>query len=235
MATILLLETATDVCSVAIAVNGETIALCEDPPPATHAARITLLIQECLQQANLDRSALDAIAISKGPGSYTGLRVGSSTAKGLCFALNIPLIAVDTLAALAYGTAASSPAQPNTVYAPMLDARRNEVWAALFDANLQALTESMSGIIEDNLFYNLLAGNLEGLEKKRLVFSGNGSFKLESGNNFENSEISDLVFCSARFLEAIAEKKFQSSDFEDVSYFEPFYMKPPNITKPKKI
>ncbi|MGI9158606.1 MAG: tRNA (adenosine(37)-N6)-threonylcarbamoyltransferase complex dimerization subunit type 1 TsaB, partial [Saprospiraceae bacterium] len=153
MATILLLETATDVCAVGIAVDGRLAAAATEPPPSAHAAHLTIGIQRCLEQAGLNPTDRDAVAISAGPGSYTGLRVGASVAKGICYALNKPLIAVNTLDALAYGMWAAQP-EPRDAYLfmPMLDARRQEVWTALYDHQLRRLIPPQPLILENNLF-----------------------------------------------------------------------------------
>ena len=230
---ILLIETATNVCSVALTIDGEILAMREDPPPASHASRITLMIGECLREANAQLTDLKAIAVSRGPGSYTGLRVGTATAKGLCYALNIPLIAVDTLEALA--RASHSTDHPDSLYFPMIDARRNEVWMAAYDARFDIRVDAQPFIIENNLFERFLEEHFPAWKKNYVIFSGNGAFKLENGRKFENMVFSPVKTCSSAFLASIAVDKLQRSEFQDISYFEPFYMKPPNITVPKKI
>jgi tRNA threonylcarbamoyladenosine biosynthesis protein TsaB len=236
MATILLLETATDVCAVGIAVDGRLAAAATEPPPAAHAAHLTILIRQCLEQAGLNPTDLDAVAVSAGPGSYTGLRVGASVAKGVCYALNKPLIAVNTLDALAYGMWAAQ-SEPRDAYhfMPMLDARRQEVWTALYDHQLQRLTQPQPLILENNLFSFFEAQTGRAVIPKKLILGGNGSFKTAGGGYQPKAVISPVVQCAAAFLLTAAEAKFNSSDFEDIAYFEPFYMKPPNITVSKKI
>ncbi len=236
MATILLLETATDVCSVGIAVDGRLAATATEPPPAAHAAHLTILIQRCLEQAGLNPADLDAVAISAGPGSYTGLRVGASVAKGICYALNKPLIAVNTLDALACGMRDAQPEPRDAcLFMPMLDARRQEVWTALYDHQLRRLIPPQPLILENNLFSFFETQTGLAAVQKKLVLGGNGSFKTAGGAYLPEAVAGPVVQCAAAFLLTAAEQKFNASDFEDIAYFEPFYMKPPNITVSKKI
>ena len=265
MAKILLIETASEVCAAAIAIDGRTIALAEDADQARHAERLTLLIAECCRQASLKLSDLDAVAVSRGPGSYTALRVGVSTAKGICFALDKPLIAVDTLQALAaasltdyglriadYGLP-SSPGglelsmrasgnnpqsairNPQSVFAiPMLDARRQEVWTAAYDDQLRIVVPAQSLILQHDLFQSFL-NIIPGYKPKTVcIISGNGSKKMEDAGIVENMVFSPVKNCSANYLAGLAEQFFQKNDFQDITYFEPFYMKAPNITTPNK-
>ena len=236
MATILLIETATEVCSVGLSVDGCVRAVAEEPPPARHAAQLTLLIQDCLQQAGSTLAELDAVAVSSGPGSYTGLRVGASVAKGICYALSKPLIAVNTLDALAAGMrSAQADSGEDVLFMPMLDARRQEVWTAVCDHRLRRLTPPEVLILENNLFSFLEKKTGISAGVKRLILGGNGSVKVEKGVNLSGPVIFSVLQCAAAFLSGEAEGKFKESDFEDVVYFEPVYMKPPNITAPKKI
>lgn len=232
MAKILLIETSTEVCSVAISVDGKVVSLSEEQNPPSHAALLTLQIAECTRVAGLPLAQLDAVAVSRGPGAYTALRVGASVAKGICFALEKPLIAVDTLLGLASGSAhlEPEPVPLSTLFAPMLDARREEVWLALYDAELREIAPAQPLILENNSFEKLLL-TLSGYAAcDRIVLSGNGMKKLRSGAFPEKTVFSTLACCSAVHLADLAEGQFQSSDFQDIAYFEPFYMKPPNIT-----
>ncbi|MBK6930080.1 MAG: tRNA (adenosine(37)-N6)-threonylcarbamoyltransferase complex dimerization subunit type 1 TsaB [Saprospirales bacterium] len=237
MAKILLIETATAVCSAAIALDGEVIALAEDADTSNHAARLTLLIQACTSRSGFSLAGLDAVALSHGPGSYTALRVGASVAKGICYALDKPLIAVSTLQALAqaalhaYGAAASAQA---VIALPMLDARRNEVWTAAFNADLQDVLPPQPLVLEHDLFVNFIE-TIRGITPGAVfVVSGNGAFKLFSAQNIEGTVCGPVQNCSAAYLAALAESFFQSSNFQDLTYYEPFYMKPPHITVSKK-
>lgn len=238
MAKLLLIETATEVCSAAIAVDGRVIALAEEPDQPNHAARLTLLIQECTRQAGLTLAALDAVALSRGPGSYTSLRVGSSVAKGICYALDKPLLAVDTLRALAGAALAeyhkTEADLSDLLILPMLDARRKEVWTAVYDAQLHELVPAQPLVLEHNLFADYLHAIPGKHPESRYVVTGNGGLKLENEKFFEGSVFSPVRKCSAAYLSSLALIKFQNADFQDISYFEPFYMKMPNITTPGK-
>jgi tRNA threonylcarbamoyladenosine biosynthesis protein TsaB len=234
MASILLIETATSVCSTAIAVDGSIIALEESPNTASHAATLTLQIESCLRQAGVTLAAIDAVAVSRGPGSYTSLRVGISVAKGICYALDKPLIAIDTLEALAHATIAAGP-DPNCLYIPMLDARRQEVWTAVYDAAGNVLAPAQPLILEDKLFKELIDSVEISNHIVGYILSGNGSEKAKSVIFAERTVWSAVEACSARHLAILAERFFQQHDFQDIAYFEPFYMKPPNITTPNKV
>ena len=235
MARILLIETATEICSVALAAEGRVLALCEDLPPADHAARITLLIDACVQQSGIPLRDLDAVAVSRGPGSYTGLRVGASAAKGICYALGKPLIAVDTLEALAWAALQQVDAadKPGALLLPMIDARRQEVWTAAYDGALHCLAPAQPLLLTNELFENFISHLPDNGRYKCIVIAGSGSDKAVSGLNLRTTPYDAFPKCSAAHLAALAERHFLASDFQDVSYFEPFYMKPPNITVPK--
>ncbi len=258
MAKILLIETASEVCGAAIAIDGRTLALAEDADQARHAERLTLLIAECCRQAGLNLSDLDAVAVSRGPGSYTALRVGVSTAKGICFALDKPLITVDTLQALAaasladYGLSGASgglelsmPASgnnpqsairnPQPVLAiPMLDARRQEVWTAVYDDQLRTLAPAQPLILQHELFKDFINRISDYKPETVCIISGNGAKKMVDAGIVENMVFSSVKNCSANYLAGLAEHFFQKNDFQNITYFEPFYMKAPNITTPNK-
>ncbi len=228
MANLLLIETATEVCSVAIAIQGEVVAQAENLADNRHTALLAGQIQQCSAAANLPLNQLDAVAISRGPGSYTSLRVGTATAKGLCYALAIPLIAVDTLQALAIKAAEGM--SPGTGVLAMLDARRAEVWGALFDRNGQELIPAQAVVFENNLCNPFIAGVAAFFNSEKIVLTGNGAFKAKSVAFFERSTLAPQQRCSASDLLPIAELKLKNSGFENITYFEPFYMKNPNIT-----
>jgi tRNA threonylcarbamoyladenosine biosynthesis protein TsaB len=221
---ILILETATDICSIGISREKELLSLVEIDERADHAARINELILEACRQANCTLKDLDAVAISKGPGSYTSLRVGTATAKGICYALQLPLIAIDTLTALARASSAQV-ANENALYCPMIDARRMEVYTAWFDAALNSRRPPHPLIIDADIFE-------KELEKgRKVVLSGNGAPKCRA---VLPAEIEILpIICSAAHLVFDAHLAYQTQQFEDIAYFEPLYLKPPNITKPK--
>jgi len=215
---ILCLETATPSCSVALIHNGEVLACEEDPKGQNHSEKITLFIDSVMKKAGISYNQLDAVAVSMGPGSYTGLRIGVSTAKGLCYATDKPLIAIDTLHAMAFGgkTKASS---ENAVLVPMIDARRMEVYAEIFDKNINRIEETKAIIIDENSFSELK-------QKHDVYLFGDGADKCAElfANDNKINVIKDF-YCSAKFMNVLAQQKFDNKDFVDVAYFEPFYLK----------
>ena len=214
MANILCIETASTNCSVALGVNGEIVAVKEDYDQGySHAERLHLFIRDILKDNNLELSNLDAIAISKGPGSYTGLRIGVSAAKGLCFSLNIPLISVPTLTSLAYQINAEE-----GFLVPMLDARRMEVYTAVFSAAGDQLEETSAKILDKNSYS-------EYLEKGKVHFIGSGVTKFKEICNHSNAIFVEDKMPSAKEMVAIASAKNKISDHENVAYFEPYYLK----------
>lgn len=219
---ILNIETATKNCSVALAKDGKTIVCKEIAEEGySHAERLHVFIEEIIKEAGITLNDLSAIAVSQGPGSYTGLRIGVSAAKGLCYALDIPLIAVDTLQALASQVAIS-----NGLIIPMIDARRMEVYSAVFAPNLERKREVLAEIITDNSFENL---------QETLYFVGDCAEKCKSVLTKENYIFLDeIVYPSAKEMSAISFEKFKKSDTVDVAYFEPYYLKDFMITTPKK-
>ncbi|MBE9583032.1 tRNA (adenosine(37)-N6)-threonylcarbamoyltransferase complex dimerization subunit type 1 TsaB [Mucilaginibacter sp. JRF] len=220
MNTILQIETATTACSVALAVNGEVTAVKTINQRNIHAEVITLYIDELLKEASIDYNALDAIAVSAGPGSYTGLRIGISTAKGLCFAMDKPLIAVETLEAMAQGFIGSGVAEiiPGTLLCPMIDARRMEVYTAIFDAEGNRLKETSAEIIDAGSYADELANN-------KVIFFGDGAPKFQDVLTHPNAIIIPEFINSAAYLTKTALQKFTAGQFEDVAYYEPFYLK----------
>ena len=218
MGLILQIETATTSCSVALARDKKVLAFKEIDQRNIHAEVITVYIDGLLKQTSLSYADLDAIAVSCGPGSYTGLRIGVSTAKGLCFALDKPLIAVETLAAMA-SSAVRGLKDPNTLLCPMIDARRMEVFTAIFNAAGEVIRPTAAEIIDGKSFADILAGNKvlflgDGAEKCREVLGGHTNASFLTG--FANSAVD---------LTAIAADKFEKQEFEDVAYFEPYYLK----------
>ncbi|MDX2133514.1 MAG: tRNA (adenosine(37)-N6)-threonylcarbamoyltransferase complex dimerization subunit type 1 TsaB [Saprospiraceae bacterium] len=228
MPNLLLIETATEVCSVAIASEGKVIAQAENLTANRHTTVLADQIQQCCRAAKLALNQMDAVAISRGPGSYTSLRVGAATAKGICYALAIPLIAVDTLQALAIAAADGIP--PGCGVLPMLDARRAEVWGGLYDQNGRELIPAQPIVFENNLYDSFVAKVTSFFNSERIVLAGNGAFKTKLVSFFERATISPQLHCSASSLLSMAELKLKYADFENVTYFEPFYIKNPNIT-----
>ena len=230
MAKILLLETATEVCSAAISVDGRIVAMEETPRADSHSAVLTLQIEACSRAAGIPLDQLDAVAVSAGPGAYTSLRVGVTTAKGLCYALGKPLLAIDTLRALAEASRAAAEPSAPAFYVPMIDARRQEVWTAVYGPDMQMLAPAQPLILENSLFESFLAGMPGYSPDMRLIISGSGGKKIENVPKIGQAVLSDVSACSAAFLSELAEANFKNADFQDVAYFEPVYMKPPNIT-----
>ncbi len=226
MGTLLLLETATDICSVAISEGTNLRASKTSSENYTHTSAITPLIEQCVAAANMALTDLDAIAVSSGPGSYTALRVGSSTAKGLCYALDIPMIAIDTLQAIAHATA-DEVKKTDALYCPMIDARRMEVYAALFDYTNKPLTTTEPLIVTASAFQTYFE------QGQSIVFSGDGAAKCQS---LITSPLASFVniLCAADHLAPLAAEAFEQQQFVEAAYFKPTYGKAPNITIPKK-
>ena len=223
---ILHIETATEVCSVCLS-RGEKVLNLQAPAGANdHLRVITLLIATCLEEAGASLDELDAVAVSAGPGSYTALRVGVSAAKGICFATNKPLVAIDTLQALACA-ALEQEQDDGALYCPMMDARRMEVYCALFDHKNELVEASSAKVIEEGSFKELLDAG------QRIFFMGNGAGKCRETIQSPNAVFLNIA-CSARHLVHLAVRAFGKGNFADLAYFTPNYLKAPNITKPKE-
>lgn len=222
MGYILNIETATKNCSVALAKDGETIFCKEIAEEGySHAERLHVFIEEIIKEAGITFKDLSAIAVSQGPGSYTGLRIGVSAAKGLCYALEIPLIAVDTLQSLASQVTVSS-----GLIIPMIDARRMEVYSAVFTPNFEQKREVLAEIITENSFENF---------QETLYFIGDCSEKCKLVLTKENFVFLDkVVYPSAKEMSVISFEKFKINDTVDVAYFEPYYLKDFMVTTSKK-
>lgn len=220
MATILYLETATRVCSVALANNENLLSLRETNVSNSHSELITIFIQEVLNEAGVAINALDAVAVSKGPGSYTGLRIGVSTAKGICYALGKPLISVGTLQAMACGALIIYPNINNdTLICPMLDARRMEVYYSLFDNRLNEIKTDSAAIITEDFLSELLSS-------KKLLLIGDGADKCTPlFQNHPNIKVVPDFALSARYMIKAGFENYKCQKFEDTAYFEPFYLK----------
>jgi tRNA threonylcarbamoyladenosine biosynthesis protein TsaB len=216
MALILSLETSTTVCSVALHSSGKLLALSEVHIEQSHASKLAVLVEEIKRAAGIGLSELDAVAISSGPGSYTGLRIGTSTAKGLCYSLEIPLIAVNTLELMAHQMS-----RVNVDHAwlcPMIDARRMEVYCQLTDALLKPVLSVEARVIDETSF-------AAELEKNVIVFFGNGAEKCEDVITHSNARFVTGIYPSAASLGVLASRKFQKEELEDLVHFEPFYLK----------
>jgi tRNA threonylcarbamoyladenosine biosynthesis protein TsaB len=221
MSLILLIETATTSCSVALAKDDHIIALREVDQRNIHAEVITVFIDELFKQTNHTYAQLDAVAVSSGPGSYTGLRIGVSTAKGLCFSLDKPLIVVETLQAMAHGFIARGGMEIATgaLLCPMIDARRMEVYTALFDDKGNEVKPTTAEIIDSESFANVLID-------KRVIFFGDGAAKCKAAfADKPNAIIADSFVNSATDILVPALEKLNKHAFADVAYFEPYYLK----------
>jgi len=222
LAYILSIETATTNCSVSLSKDGKTLFLNEDySSNYSHAERLHVFIEQTLSEASIERNQLDAVAVSKGPGSYTGLRIGVSAAKGLCYALDIPLISISTLEALAYQVNAKS-----GVIIPMLDARRMEVYSAIFNSELKPVRNIKAQILDTTSFAKQLANGL-------VYFIGNGVVKTKTLIANKNAVFIEGKLPSADQMSALAYAKHKKNDTEDVAYFEPYYLKDFVALKPK--
>ena len=219
MALILSIETSTKVCSVALHSDGKLLSCKESFVPNSHSELINLFIAEVLTGAKIDNSKISAICISSGPGSYTGLRIGTSTAKGLCFALDIPLIAIDSLKGLAQKVVEGNfNLSENDIISPMIDARRMEVYCSLYSSKGDTISEPEAKILDENSFN-------ETLLNQKVFFVGDGSEKFKEIVNHENAVFLDAVLPSATSFGQLAFQKFKSNELEDLAYFEPFYLK----------
>jgi len=222
MSYILNIETATKNCSVAITKDGITL-LCKEMAEEgySHAEKLHVFIEEVLKECGLAFNDLSAVAVSQGPGSYTGLRIGVSAAKGLSFALDIPLIAIDTLAALA-----SQVKNVDGFIIPMIDARRMEVYSAIFNSNLKKVREVKAEILTSESFSDI---------NEKLYFIGDCAMKAKTVLTQENHIFLDeIIYPSANEMSALSFDKFQKNDTVDVAYFEPYYLKDFMITTAAK-
>lgn len=224
---ILNIEAATNVCSICLSRGGEVLSLHESEGQNEHSRVITLLIDQCMTDAGLKLTDLDAVAISEGPGSYTSLRVGFSTAKGLCFALNIPLISVSTLASLAHA-AFEAVKDSSALYCAMIDARRMEVYAAIFDADGNEILPPTPMIIDGSSFEGYFS------EGKKIVFCGNGAEKCKTVLASDMAMFSGIFNNNSSYLIKGSLIAFSHKIFADTAYAVPHYLKPPNITSARQ-
>jgi tRNA threonylcarbamoyladenosine biosynthesis protein TsaB len=216
MPVILSLETSADVCSVALHDGRELLADAVLHEPQVHAAKLAPMIEEVMKKSGRLYQALQAVALSAGPGSYTGLRIGTSTAKGLCYALDIPLIAVGTLELMAHE--ARKVDRGCDLLCPMIDARRMEVYCLVMDSSMKIVEPVSAKIIDSQSFSELLGEN-------RVLFFGSGAEKCRSVMQHPNASFADGIFPSAISLGEIAQQKFDARSFEDLAQFNPFYLK----------
>lgn len=214
---ILLLETSTEICSVALAKGDEIISKRITSIPNSHSQKLAIFIQEVMNESSIAYNELSAIAVSKGPGSYTGLRIGVSSAKGLAYALDIPIISIETLRILEKGVKQKSP-YANII--AMIDARRMEVYCEIYDSKGNVIKPLSADIIEEGIYDRFIDND------KEFVFVGNGAEKTMSFfENKPNCIYENEVFLDAELMSEMALRKYLEKDFEDIAYFEPYYLK----------
>lgn len=230
MALILNIESATTMCSVALGRDGQLVDVMEVNDGYSHAENLAVFVDEILKKNQFKVSDLDAIAISEGPGSYTGLRIGVSLAKGLCYGGNVPLIAINTLQQMCMhpDVVKELNYRKDGLLCPMLDARRMEVYTAVYDVGLKAVLEPTNKILDETSYQEFLSA-------EPVIFFGNGSDKFKEISTNPSAYFVADVFPSATQMIGLSEMKFQQNQFEDVAYFEPFYLKEFQATTPRKL
>lgn len=233
MSIILNLESSTDTCSVALSADGSVTDVMENAEGMNHARLMSVYVQEIMKKNRVDFASLSAVAVSKGPGSYTGLRIGVSLAKGLCYANHIPLIAISPLQSMSAHVIDNKhrlniPERDQVIFCPMIDARRMEVYMALYDRENNEVEGVRSKIINQNSFTDLL-------DQRLVVFFGNGSEKLRQVITHPNALFIPDIKTSAQFMCSLSDKAFENNQFVDLAYFEPFYLKDFIAGVPKKL
>lgn len=224
---ILCLETATNLCSVALCENGEVGALRESVDSKSHASMLTVFIQEVLREKGIKTSDLQAVAVSKGPGSYTGLRIGVSAAKGIAYASSIPLIGIETPYSMFHGIREKYMHDKKVIFCPMLDARRMEVYYSMYDIKGNVIKQIAAEVINENSFDFIP-------ESDKIVFFGDGSAKLKEVIRRPNIIFDEDYLISAAHMCYPSLEAFGKKQFEDVAYFEPLYLKDFITTVQKK-
>ena len=226
MSKILNIETSTTVCSVSLSENGICKCVRENFSGNNHSELIGVFTQEVLAEAGLEPKDLDAVALSIGPGSYTGLRIGTSFAKGLCYGTDIPLITIPTLKIIAQNAKEKYNIEEDALLCPMIDARRMEVYCCVYDSKLNEVRATEPQIIDENSFADIS-------KDKKVYFFGNGAAKCKSYITHENAIFLDEVYPLATSMIALSEEAYAEDNFADVAYFEPFYLKAAHVTMPK--
>ncbi|MGL4519153.1 MAG: tRNA (adenosine(37)-N6)-threonylcarbamoyltransferase complex dimerization subunit type 1 TsaB [Phocaeicola sp.] len=228
MSCILHIETSTEACSVSVSQDGLSVFYQEDLEGPSHAVKLGVFVDEALSFVDSRAMLLDAVAVSCGPGSYTGLRIGVSMAKGVCYGRNIPLIGLPTLEVLSVPVLLQDILPENALICPMIDARRMEVYSTIYDRALNVVRDTAADIIDENSY-------LEFLEKQPVYFFGNGAAKCKEKITHPNAHFLDDVRPLAKWMFPLAEKAYAQGNFKDVAYFEPFYLKEFVATKPKNL
>ena len=229
MACLLHIETSTKVCSVALSEDGALLFHKEDTDGPSHAVSCGVFVDEALSFAESHAIPLDGVSVSKGPGSYTGLRIGVSMAKGVCYGRNVPLIALPTLKILCVPVLLYHDEVPeDALLVPMIDARRMEVYAAVYDRSLRELRPVQADVVEESTY-------LSWLEKGPVCFFGDGAEKCQSVIKHPNARFIPGILPLAKYMQPLAEQAMAREEFQDVAYFEPYYLKEFIATKPKKL
>lgn len=229
MACILHIETSTDVCSVAISENGTCVFEREDREGMNHSVKAGVFVDDALFFLETHLMKLDAVAVSAGPGSYTGLRIGVSMAKGVCYGSDVKLISVPTLQLLCVPQLLSDVVkEENALLCPMIDARRMEVYSALYDWSLKEVRQTGADVVDENTY-------IEYLSERPVYFFGNGAMKCKDVIKHENAKFIEDIVPLARWMFPLAEKRFLRGEFEDVAYFTPFYLKDFVAKTPRKL
>ncbi len=228
MSCILHIETSTQVCSVALSEDGQCIFSKTDFEGPSHAVTLGIYVDEALSFADSHAIPLDAVAVSCGPGSYTGLRIGVSMAKGICYGRNLPLIGIPTPEVMCVPLLLDEELSEDALLCPMIDARRMEVYAALYDRALHPVREIEAVIIDESSYEDYL-------NRGPVYFFGNGAAKCKEKILHPNARFVEDIHPLAKWMFPLAEKAFARGDFKDVAYFEPFYLKEFVASKPKKL
>lgn len=228
MSCILSIETSTGVCSVAMSENGQCIFKQEDHSGPNHAVSLGAFVDEALSFTDNHAIPLGAVAVSCGPGSYTGLRIGVSIAKGICYGRNVPLLAVPTLEVMSVPVLLNHEIEDDALLCPMIDARRMEVYSAIYDRALNERRETRADIVDAGTYR-------EYLDHHPVYFFGNGAAKCMETINHPNARLIDGIDPLAKYMFPIAERKWVSEEFEDVAYFVPYYLKDFVAKTPKKL
>ena len=228
MATILHIETSTDVCSVAVSEDGQVIFQQDDHSGRNHAEQLGSMVDEALSFTDSHAIPFDAVAVSCGPGSYTGLRIGVSMAKGICYGRNLKLIAVPTLELLCVPVLLREIPEEDALLCPMIDARRMEVYAGVYTCGLKPVREIRADVVDAETYK-------EFLDQHPVYFFGNGAKKCMEAINHPNAHLLEGIEPLAKWMQPLAEKRFLNDQFEDVAYFVPFYLKDFVAKMPKKL
>ena len=228
MSCILHIETSTEACSVAVSEDGLVEFKREDLQGPSHAVQLGVFVDEVLSFVDSHAMPLDAVAVSCGPGSYTGLRIGVSMAKGICYGRDLPLIALPTLEVMCVPVLLQQELPEDALLCPMIDARRMEVYAAVYDRSLNVVRETGADIVDETSYLNFL-------EEHPVYFFGNGAAKCKEKIMHPNAHFIDDIRPLARWMFPLAEKANVNKDFKDVAYFEPFYLKEFVASQPKKL